>query len=349
MPSLSPSSLMPSFCISMATIPNCFRTLAQHRAPLHFHGGRAVARWSLSAPTGQKTASSRAHVHSPQRVGPSQDRSQENKFYAFYLNTKPRIFHPHEITDTWLQGLSRHESTTKRSQEPIDGLLSLFSDHNASMDQAIANLEALMVALHRGVQGKEAARERIDAQRVGQRALLWFLESRAYHRFEILLYPKFIELVAYALTGQRSEKQLWNLIFTDDALGLSTAHQAIWKGRVLRALVQAKAYWAPGRDSVNSAFYCFEQAFASNAKDRRMRDLCLRIPLTPAGQCLEELYMRTDPSSVRSASLTASCIRCVYYMCQASDASSGKAACISITPSIPTPIALSSSTGKSTA
>lgn len=251
----------------------------------------------MRGPTDLEDAFSPAGGRTSRHMSTRRDRSETPDFYTWYLNKTIRYFEPNEVAGAWLQGLVKQRHVIQGSQRPIDDLMRIFSDHSASMDQAITNLEVLIGALHSG-EDKDAIRMHFESHEVGRRALSWFLESRAYIRFEPLLYPKFIQLVAHALIAQDSGDCLWDLMLVDDSFELFATDRQIWSGRALKALVESTAFWASNRESVNQAYYCFKRAVLVNPLRERIRPH-FRIPQTMASFSLYRLFERTPSSYVK--------------------------------------------------
>lgn len=226
---ISSSAAMLSLSTGMAVAPNYSRMLLRQRAPRHLIRGRSALFWARQGSTDLNTAHPIARKHTLPSKSPTGNPSRDSEFYDRYSNKKIRFSQPHEVTSAGLRALLQDRSITSDFEKSSGDPMRIFADHSTSMNQAIANLGTVIEIAHSRGENREAARDHLQSLQAGSRALAWFLESCAYRRFDVLLYPKFIKLLAHALTAQNADSQLWDLLLSKETPSMSGAHLGIWK------------------------------------------------------------------------------------------------------------------------
>ena len=131
------------------------------------------------------------------------------------------------------------DSVKSRDALPVSARahpLRVLEDDETDIVTATRSLAAHVGFLNSSKARKHDLRSKYADTTPGRRALRWYLESRAYDKHNIMLYPRLFDLMAYCLIAENAKSDVWQLLHTKHIPAAVTATGA-WKGSVLRSLV----------------------------------------------------------------------------------------------------------------
>lgn len=165
-----------------------------------------------------------------------------------------------------------------------------------ALDLAAKSLEVYVASVHLNHVEENAAREVYLSDRPGTKAFRWYLESRAYDRFDLLLHPRFFSLLAHSLVAEHAEHCIRKLLYTKDTPARVASVERYpdqWKGMVLRALVHARMFWSHESKAFAKGNATYYRAIKGG--EQRNERPGKYVNLSPAAKLLAKFATRTHP------------------------------------------------------
>jgi len=156
--------------------------------------------------------------------------------------------------------------------------LDTFEDVDCSLDLAAVSLKQYVAQTHQAHASKHELSEQYASDKPGSRALLCLLRTKHLENFGFLLNLHFLRALVHCMVGEDRVEELWKWMFIDYVpdYGFVVRQKRVWKGSILRALVEGQAYWTGGITVPLSTFF---GAFM----DRNDKPESRHIPLHQAG------------------------------------------------------------------
>ncbi|SMR58277.1 unnamed protein product [Zymoseptoria tritici ST99CH_1E4] len=187
------------------------------------------------------------------------DGFDKEEYYRHYLRSRPRRSTAIKSPGAWLQKIDR-DACQKLPAPFRERPLDFFSTKSRDFEMAQRCLEAHLVkSLDRD---KEELRMEYLEQRPGHAALSWLLDDYDGSDLSLTVCYPFLNCMVHCLVAEGGSQLIleWLRIAYTPAVMFphSLDERVLWRGAVLRFLVEAEAFWATADGGINLSLATFE-------------------------------------------------------------------------------------------